>query len=35
MLTTYCLLEKDRMIMGNLALDFSGSDATGCKETKQ
>lgn len=35
MLTTYCLLEKDRIIKENLALNFSGNGATGCKETKQ
>lgn len=35
MLTTYCLLGKGRITMGNLALNFSGSGATGCKETKQ
>lgn len=35
MLTTCCLLEKDRILMGNLALNFSGSGATGCKETKE
>lgn len=34
MLTTYSLLEKDRIVMENLALNFSASGATGCKETK-